>query len=90
MQLPKSNVSDLQLLHKELETMGDDLDRERLELRGEIDDLKIQIQALKKSLNQLLPGFDASWKKAYDEELQSFDPESQRELGSSPLKRKAG
>jgi hypothetical protein len=51
----KRALSETQMLHREIESQGEWLARERLERKTELDRLKLQIEALKRTLERLSP-----------------------------------
>jgi len=67
--------ADIHLLRKEIEVQGELLAQERFERKAEIDRLKIQIETLKRLLEETNPGFLARYRSAYPRERESFDPE---------------
>ena len=76
--MTKNVTWEVELLKKELLAQGDLLNQEILERRAEVDRLKIQVDALKKLLDQLQPGFISKFDGIYAEERQKFDPERER------------
>ncbi|MFL5815506.1 MAG: hypothetical protein ACJ763_18160 [Bdellovibrionia bacterium] len=65
----------IETLKQELIVQGEQLDSEVLSRKAEVGRLKIEIQTLKKLLDELQPGFMAKYDKLYSNERQSFDPE---------------
>lgn len=74
--------ADLHLLKKELEVQGELLTTERMERKTEVDELRLEVEALKKLLDRMNPGFLRSFEAAYAEERQRFNPELRKQTGS--------
>lgn len=68
----------IEILKQENLVQGEQLENEKLERKAEVGRLKIEIQTLKKLLNELNPGFLAKYDKLYANERQSFDPELEK------------
>jgi len=68
----------IQTLKQELLVQGEQLESETLGRKAEVDRLKIEVQTLKKLLDELQPGFLAKYDKLYATERQSFDPELEK------------
>ncbi len=66
---------EMQLLRKEIETLGEIVSNERLENKVAIDELRLEMAALRSTLAKLLPGFSEEYERSYEEERQRFDPE---------------
>lgn len=77
------NPSDIQLIRKEIETLGESWDKDRLERRSEIDRLRMEVHAIRDALIALIPRFDEAYRKSYNELLQSFDPEAERNVSKA-------
>lgn len=69
---------DLHLLKKEIETLGESWDQDRLERRSEIDRLRMEVHAIRDALGALVPRFTDAYNESYNELLQTFDPEAER------------
>lgn len=67
-----------EILKKELMVQSEQLSREILERKAEVDRLKIEIQSLKRLLEQRQPGTLLQYEKIYDEECRKFDPEIEK------------
>jgi hypothetical protein len=68
----------IETLKQELIVQGEQLENEVLARKAEIGRLKIEIQTLKKLLDEQQPGFTAKYEKLYANERQSFDPELEK------------
>jgi hypothetical protein len=68
--------TEINLLKKEIEIQGEMLASERAERRAEVDQLRLEIETLKKVLESRHPGFKNEFAVAYQEECQSFNPDS--------------
>lgn len=75
---------DLNLLRKEIESIGELLNQEKLERRSEIDLLKMKFEALKKSIGQELSNFREKYEEIEKELVQNFDPETGSSHQESP------
>ncbi len=58
---------------------GEKFNQETLDRKAEVDRLKIKIEALKRLLDEIQPGFAAAFDRVYAEECLRFDPELDRE-----------
>jgi hypothetical protein len=67
---------ELRLIQKELESLGEALEDERLGNRSEIDRLKVQLEAIKQALDACVPGFKAAFDRSQDDLKQHYDPEA--------------
>jgi hypothetical protein len=67
--------SEWNLLSREIEIQGEIFEAERLRLRSEIDHLKLQNVALRRTLTQLDPAFAHHFRNVYDDLLRHYDPE---------------
>ena len=85
MSLPKVSLSEPELLRKEIESLGESLDRERLELRSQIERLKVEFEALKLAMTRTLPEFATDFDRAWSEKLQSYNPETERNSEKASL-----
>jgi hypothetical protein len=74
--LYRAGASELHLLKKEIEVQGEVLGDEKIERRAEIDQLKLELDALKKAIDRFRPGFLQSYRQIYDEEKKSHNPET--------------
>lgn len=68
----------IETLKQELIVQGEQLENEVLARKAEVGRLKIEIQTLKKLLDETQPGFIAKYEKLYSNERQSFDPELEK------------
>lgn len=66
---------ELHLLQKEIEVQGDLLNQEQLERQSEIDDLRLELNALKRQFEQLYPGFLKDFAKFYEREKEIWNPD---------------
>jgi hypothetical protein len=63
--------SEFHLLKKEIETMGEQLSAEGLDRKAEADELRIEIEAIKKTLESVLPNFLELYEKQYADSVHS-------------------
>lgn len=73
--------TDVQLLKKEIEVQGELLTQEKLERRAEVDELRLQIGALKRLLDQFNPGFSERFEAFYSQERLLYNPELEKKAG---------
>jgi hypothetical protein len=69
--------SDLTLLKREIEVLGELISSERLDRKAEVDRLKLEIEALKCVIEQLKPGALAEYQRAYEQRRHTYDPETE-------------
>ena len=62
-------------MQTETEAQGELLAKERIERKAEVDSLRIEIEALKKTLQELLPDFIMRYRSTYKEQIQSYNPD---------------
>ncbi|MCM2279915.1 MAG: hypothetical protein NDJ89_17715 [Oligoflexia bacterium] len=67
---------DLQLLRQEVEALGEFLNRERLDRVADYDRLKLELAAIKATLQRLNPQFERVYKTTYADLVQNYDPEA--------------
>jgi hypothetical protein len=67
--------TDVHLLKQELAAQGDLLDQERLERRAEVDELRLEINVLKRLLDQARPGILGRYDELLAEERQTWNPD---------------
>ncbi len=72
-------LADLHLLKKEIEFLGETLAAERLEHRAELGRVKLQLDTIKRYLEEHFLGFENRFEAIYREEKQRFNPEKDRE-----------
>jgi hypothetical protein len=65
----------VRLLEKEVNLIGDDIERLRLDLEETVDKLKLEIQAIKMTLRELLPGFEKRHSTIRESVIREIDPE---------------
>lgn len=80
MQQTKINPSEIQWIENQLASLSENWDREKLDRKGEIDQLRMELVALRTALALIFPEFDAIYRKAYSEQIQQYDPEADRPL----------
>jgi hypothetical protein len=73
-------AAEIQLLKKEIEVQGELLSAEQGERRAEVDQLRLEIETLKKLMDRMSPGFLKEYEKFYREERQRFNPELGKDL----------
>lgn len=69
---------EIETLKQELLVQGEQLESEVLERKAEVGRLKLEIQTLKKLLEENQPGFIARYEKSYSAERHNFDPEVEK------------
>jgi len=69
--------SDVYLLKKEIEVQGELLNREYLERKSDVDQLRLEFKALVKLLDQIEPGFEKQLHELYEDEKHSWNPEAE-------------
>jgi hypothetical protein len=72
---PMVSPSEIQLLKKEIEAQGEFISQERLERLAETDKLKIELESIKETLQEILPDFLQAFERNYGRILQTFNPE---------------
>lgn len=77
-QIPISQ-REIDLMRKEIETLGELLSQEQLDRKAEADGLKLEIAALKKTIEQLNPEAGRIYDQQREKVIQNFDPETERE-----------
>jgi hypothetical protein len=65
----------LKLLEKEINLLGDDAEKARLDLEESVDSLKLEIVALKSTLKELIPDFHKKFQNVKNTVLREIDPE---------------
>lgn len=65
----------LAFLEKEFNFVGVDADRQNLELRLELDHLRLEMRALKTFLSAVYPTFAEQYPQILAQTIQEFDPE---------------
>lgn len=65
----------IRLLEKEVNIVGDDIEKLRLDLEERIDSLKLEIQALITTLNELIPDFEERFNSVRETVIREIDPE---------------
>lgn len=69
---------EVHLLKKELEIQGELLNQERLERKSEIDQLRLELETIKKLCEQIHPGFLLRFDKLYATEKYIWNPELEK------------
>jgi hypothetical protein len=67
--------TDIQRIRRELEAQGELLVQEKLDRRGVVDELRLEIEAQKQLLARINPGFLARYEEALVEERRIWNPE---------------
>ncbi|MCM2324593.1 MAG: hypothetical protein NDJ90_15140 [Oligoflexia bacterium] len=77
--MTQSHVSprDFELLKKEVEALGDSVNKDRLDLVADADKLRLEIEALRTALQRMSPEFGRLYTEAYSDLVQNFNPEAQ-------------
>ncbi|RJQ13299.1 MAG: hypothetical protein C4560_14520 [Nitrospiraceae bacterium] len=65
----------LGLLEREVKLLGDEAEKGKLDIEEGVDSLKIEIESLKMTLAELIPGFKDKFKRVKNVVLKEFDPE---------------
>ncbi len=71
--------SAIELLRKEVETLTDVLERDILELQARLDQLRLEHEAVRRTLGEIIPEFESRYREVYNDLLQRFDPELEKE-----------
>ena len=64
-------------IERELRLSGEALDSRNLEVRADIDRIKLEIAALKKFLKTALPDFEERYREIFSRTVEEVDPESE-------------
>jgi hypothetical protein len=75
------------LMQKEIEATVSLMTESKLDLKGAIDSLRIELEVLKSYMERYHPGFAESYPKFKEEAIQTIDPEW---MGSESAKRLKG
>lgn len=65
----------LRLIEKEILCTGDEMTKVKLDLKAEIDELKIDIEAVKRLVKQTLPGGEEEYRKVKESVIREINPE---------------
>jgi hypothetical protein len=65
----------LKLLQKEINLLGEDADKAKLDLKEAVGSLKIEIESLKIILKELIPDFQNKFRNVKNTVLKEIDPE---------------
>ncbi|MDX1763631.1 MAG: hypothetical protein R3231_04860 [bacterium] len=71
----RDEVQRLDLMEKELAVLAEHLDRARLEWRGQLDEMKLEIESLKAFLLEGNPQFSGHFNKIKAEVIREKNPE---------------
>ena len=82
--------TEISLLRTEVEAMGEILATERIDRKAEEDRIRIELEAIKKTLADLVQDFESRYQKKYAEILQNYDPETLSELPDPSSRKQAG
>jgi len=63
------------LLEKEVKLLGEDAEKERLDLEEAVDSLRLEIEAMKMILKEILPGFQQKFSSIKNTVLREVDPQ---------------
>jgi hypothetical protein len=74
------NTTEIHLVLKEIEAQGELLTREVNERRAEIDQLRLELETLKKMMEKIKPGFLQDYQNYYEEERQNYNPELRKSI----------
>lgn len=74
--------TEIHLLKKEIEVQGELLNKEVLERKTEIDQLRLEIKTLKRLIETIEPGALKRYDAIYAEEKQSWNPELEKKAGA--------
>lgn len=75
-QSQKMALSEIQLLHREIEAQGEWLNREKLDRKIETDRLRMELEALKRVISTLHPEFASAFRTEMEDVRLNYDPES--------------
>ncbi|MGK5087609.1 hypothetical protein WDW86_08630 [Bdellovibrionota bacterium FG-2] len=76
---------DMHLLKREIELLGESLEAQRLAQQGELGHVKLELDTLKRYLEEHFLGFENRFEALYREEQQKFNPENSRREKSQSL-----
>lgn len=65
----------LRLLEKEILWTGDEIAKIKLDLKGEIDELKIEIETIRRLVQRSLPGGEEAYKEIKKSVMREINPE---------------
>jgi len=65
----------VRLIEREVNLLGDDIERLKLDIEEAIDTVRLEIQAIKMTLGELLPGFEERFRVIRDRVVREIDPE---------------
>jgi hypothetical protein len=65
----------LKLLEKEINILGEDVDKAKLDMEESVDSLKIEIESLKMILKESVPDFQNKFQRVKGTVLREIDPE---------------
>lgn len=65
----------LKLLEKEMNLLGEDLDKVKLDLEEAVDSLKLEIESLKIILKETVPDFEKKFHSVKNTVLREINPE---------------
>jgi hypothetical protein len=82
--------SESDLLRRQIESIGDAQARERLENRAAFDELRIEIETLRRAVQDLSPELANRIGELRQELIQRFDPEASETGQPAPPLRNAG
>ena len=71
----KMALSEVQLLQREIEAQGEWLNRERLERKAEVDELRTEIEAMRRTLARLVASFESVFQEESEIARHQFNPE---------------
>lgn len=65
----------VRLLEKEVNLLGDDMEKLKLDLEETVDSLKLEIQSLKMTLNEFITDFEKRFNTIRSTVIREIDPE---------------
>lgn len=63
------------LLEKEVKLLGEDAEKERLDLEEAVDSLRLEIESVKMILKELIPDFQEKFSSIKNSVLREIDPQ---------------
>ncbi len=71
----KETVQRIRLLEQEIRVLVEELDKQKLDMRGQLDELRLEIESLKGFLQREHPEFPETFRKMKEQTIQNKNPE---------------
>ena len=65
----------INLLEKEIKVLGEDAEKMKLDLEEAVDSLRLEIEAVKMAIQDLVPDFQGKFRSSKKSVLQEIDPQ---------------